>query len=456
MSTITVTNPATGEAIATYERHGEADVDAALERAHAGFQTLWAAGYDSRAARLVKAAEILEAEKEDHARLMVSEMGKPITQARAEIEKCAAACRFYAENGEAFLADEALDAPEKGRCFIRRVPIGPVFAVMPWNFPFWQVFRFAAPNLMAGNPGILKHSSNTPGSALAIEDVLKRAGFEDGAFQTLLIGSDLSSKVIADERVRGVTLTGSEGAGSKVAEQAGKAILPSVMELGGSDPFIVMPSADLDEAAKIGVKARVQNNGQSCIAAKRFIVHEQVYEAYRDKFVAHMKALKVGDPMQDDTDIGPLADMAAADTLMDQVAATADGGAVSPLPPKRLEGAFVRPGVMEAIPKGTPGYDDEMFGPVALFFSARDLDAAIGIANDHRYGLGASFWSRDAGEIEAAVTRISAGSTYVNQMVASDPRLPFGGAKKSGYGRELARDGIVAFTNPKTIAITGV
>ncbi|MEQ8434854.1 MAG: NAD-dependent succinate-semialdehyde dehydrogenase [Oceanicaulis sp.] len=456
MSTITVTNPATGEAIATYERHGEADVDAALERAFAGFQTLWAAGYDSRAARLVKAAGILEAEKEDHARLMVSEMGKPITQARAEIDKCAAACRFYAENGEAFLADEALDAPEKGRCFIRRVPIGPVFAVMPWNFPFWQVFRFAAPNLMAGNPGILKHSSNTPGSALAIEDVLKRAGFEDGAFQTLLIGSELSSKVIADERVRGVTLTGSEGAGSKVAEQAGKAILPSVMELGGSDPFIVMPSADLDEAAKIGVKARVQNNGQSCIAAKRFIVHEQVYEAYREKFVAHMKALKVGDPMEDDTDIGPLADLAAADTLMDQVAATADGGADSPLPPKRLEGAFVRPGVMEAIPKGTPGYEDEMFGPVALFFSARDLDAAIGVANDHRYGLGASFWSRDEGEIDAAVTRISAGSTYVNQMVASDPRLPFGGAKKSGYGRELARDGIVAFTNPKTIAITGV
>jgi len=456
MSQITVINPATGETVATYDRHGEADVDAALERAFAGFQTLWRAGFDSRAARLMKAAELLEAEKEDHARLMVTEMGKPITQARAEIDKCAWACRFYAENGEAFLADEALDAEEKGRCFIRRIPIGPVFAVMPWNFPFWQVFRFAAPNLMAGNPGILKHSSNTPGCALAIEDVLKRAGFEDGAWTSLLIGSDLSSKVIADDRVRGVTLTGSEGAGSKVAGQAGKAILPSVMELGGSDPFIVMPSADIDEAAKIGVKARVQNNGQSCIAAKRFIIHEQVYEEYRDTFVAHMKALKVGDPMADDTDVGPLADTDAADKLMDQVAATADGGADSPLPPERLKGAFVKPGVLEAIPKGTPGYDDELFGPVALFFSARDLNAAVGIANDHRYGLGASFWSRDEGEIEHAASTIEAGSTYVNQMVASDPRLPFGGVKKSGYGRELARDGMLEFTNAKTVAITGI
>ncbi|MGJ3233103.1 MAG: NAD-dependent succinate-semialdehyde dehydrogenase [Oceanicaulis sp.] len=456
MGQITVTNPATGEQIAEYDKHGEGDVEAALEAAFEGFQTLWRAGFDSRARRLLKAAELLDAEKDDHAKLMVTEMGKPIAQARAEIDKCALACRFYAENGEAFLADEKLDAPEKGRCFIRRLPLGPIFAVMPWNFPFWQVFRFAAPNLMAGNPGILKHSSNTPGCALAIEDVLKRAGFEDGAWSSLLIGSDLSSKVIADSRVRGVTLTGSEGAGSKVAEQAGKAILPSVMELGGSDPFIVMPSADLDEAAKIGVKARVQNNGQSCIAAKRFIVHEQVYEQYRDKFVEHMKALKVGDPMDDDTDVGPLADTKAADTLMDQVAATADGGADSPLPPKRGEHAFVHPGVLEAIPKGTPGYDDEMFGPVALFFSARDLNAAVGIANDHRYGLGASFWSRDEQEIEHAASTIEAGSTYVNQMVASDPRLPFGGVKKSGYGRELARDGMLEFTNAKTVAVTGI
>ena len=456
MSQITVTNPATGETVATYDRHTEHDVDAALDAAFNGFQTLWHAGFDSRAARLMKAAEILEADKDKLARLAVAEMGKPISQARAEIEKCAWACRFYAENGEAFLADEKLDAEEKGRCFIRRIPLGPIFAVMPWNFPFWQVFRFAAPNLMAGNPGILKHSSNTPGCALAIEDVLKRAGFEDGAWSSLLIGSDLSSKIIADERVRGVTLTGSEGAGSKVAEQAGKAILPSVMELGGSDPFIVMPSADLDEAAKIGVKARVQNNGQSCIAAKRFIVHEQVYEAFRDKFVEHMKALKVGDPMEDDTDVGPLADTDAAEKLMDQVAETTKGGATAALAPERGEHAFVTPGVLEAISKGTPGYEDEMFGPVALFFSARDLNAAVGIANDHRYGLGASFWSRDEQEIEHAASTIEAGSTYVNQMVASDPRLPFGGVKKSGYGRELARDGMIEFTNAKTVAITGV
>lgn len=456
MSRITVTNPATGETVADYDRHTESEVDAALDAAFAGFQTLRRSGFDSRAARLMKAAELLEAEKEDHARLMVVEMGKPVSQARAEIEKCARVCRFYAENGAAFLADEPLEAGEKGRCFIRRLPLGPVFAVMPWNFPFWQVFRFAAPNLMAGNPGILKHSSNTPGCSLAIEDVLKRAGFEDGAWSSLLVGSDLSSKIIADSRVRGVTLTGSEGAGSRVAEQAGKAILPSVMELGGSDPFIVMPSADLDEAAKTGVKARVQNNGQSCIAAKRFIVHEQVYEEFRDRFIEQMKTLKVGDPMDEDTDVGPLADAGAAETLMDQVEATMKGGASSPLAPRRAEHAFVHPGVLEAVPRGTPGYDDEMFGPVALFFSARDLDAAVGIANDHRYGLGASFWSRDEGEIDHAASTIEAGSTYVNQMVASDPRLPFGGVKKSGYGRELARDGMLAFTNAKTVAVTGV
>ncbi len=456
MGRITVTNPATGEQIAEYDKHGEADVDAALGAAFQGFQTLWHAGFESRARRLLKAAEILEAEAEDHAKLMVAEMGKPISQARAEIEKCAWVCRFYAENGEAFLADEKVEAEEKGRCFIRRLPLGPVFAVMPWNFPFWQVFRFAAPNLMAGNPGVLKHSSNTPGCALAIEDILKRAGFEDGAWSSLLIGSDLSSKIIEDSRVRGVTLTGSEGAGSKVAEQAGKAILPSVMELGGSDPFLVMPSADLDEAAKIGVKARVQNNGQSCIAAKRFIVHEQVYEQYREKFIEHMKALKVGDPMDADTDVGPLVETDAAEKLMNQVEETTKAGAQSPLAPERGEGAWFTPGVLEAIPKETPGYDDELFGPVALFFSARDLNAAVGIANDHRYGLGASFWSRDEREIEHAASTIEAGSTYVNQMVASDPRLPFGGVKKSGYGRELARDGMLEFTNAKTVAVTGV
>ncbi|MEQ8406458.1 MAG: NAD-dependent succinate-semialdehyde dehydrogenase [Oceanicaulis sp.] len=456
MGKITVTNPATGEQAGEYDRHTEGDVDAALEAAFEGFQTLWRAGFDNRAQRLMKAAEILDADKETLARLAVTEMGKPISQARAEIDKCASACRFYAEHGEGFLADEPLEAEEKGRCFIRRLPLGPVFAVMPWNFPFWQVFRFAAPNLMAGNPGILKHSSNTPGCALAIEDVLKRAGFEDGAWSSLLIGSDLSSKIIEDSRVRGVTLTGSEGAGAKVAEQAGKAILPSVMELGGSDPFIVLPSADLDEAAKIGVKARVQNNGQSCIAAKRFIVHEQVYEEYRDKFIEQMKALTVGDPMDEDTDVGPLVEVEAAEKLMGQVEETVKAGAKETLTPERGEGAWVKPGVLEAIPKGTPGYEDEMFGPVALFFSARDLNAAVGIANDHRYGLGASVWSRDAGEIEHAASTIEAGSTYVNQMVASDPRLPFGGVKKSGYGRELARDGIHAFTNAKTVAITGI
>ncbi|XBQ15261.1 MAG: NAD-dependent succinate-semialdehyde dehydrogenase [Oceanicaulis sp.] len=456
MSTITVINPATGETAGEYERHDEAKVEAALETAFEAFAKLRHDDFEDRADKLRRCADILEEDKDRLARLAVTEMGKPISQAKAEIDKCAWACRYYADHGARFLADESLQAEEKGRCFIRRVPIGPVFAIMPWNFPFWQVFRFAAPNLMAGNPGLLKHSSNTPGCALAIEDVIARAGFQDGAFQSLLIGSDLSSKVIADNRVRGVTLTGSEGAGAKVAEQAGKALLPSVMELGGSDPFIVMPSADLDEAAKVGVKARVQNNGQSCIAAKRFIVHEQVYEAYREKFVEQMKALKVGDPMDEDTDVGPLVEEKAAQTLMDQVVATVDAGADTVMPPERGEGAFVRPGILEAIPKGSPGYTEELFGPVALFFSARDLDAAIGIANDHRYGLGASFWSTDRAEIEVAATRIEAGSTYVNQMVASDPRLPFGGVKKSGYGRELSHLAMEEFTNAKTIAITGV
>ncbi|PWE17668.1 NADP-dependent succinic semialdehyde dehydrogenase [Marinicauda salina] len=451
--TIRSINPATGEELETFEAHDEAEIDSALARAERAIRRLGEYGLDGRAERLIRAADILESEAEAFGRMMTAEMGKPLAQAKAEAEKCAWACRHYAETGADMLADEPIEAGDKGRAFVRRLPLGPIFAIMPWNFPFWQVFRFAAPNLMAGNPGVLKHASNVPRCALAIEQVLHRAGFEAGCFQSLLIGSDLAGDVIADDRIRGVTLTGSEKAGAAVARQAGAAIKPTVLELGGSDAFIVMPSADLDEAVETGVAARIQNNGQSCIAAKRFIVHEDVYTEFRDRFVAALEAKIVGDPMHADTDIGPLVDETAAETLMGQVDDTVKAGGKAVLAPEKGRLSFVTPGVLEQIPPASPGYREELFGPVALMFKAADLDAAIRLANDHAYGLGSSLWSSDEAEIEAAASRLEAGSTYVNQMVASDPRLPFGGVKKSGYGRELAREGLFAFTNAKTIAI---
>lgn len=446
-------NPATGEVWATHDAHDDTDVENALERATAAVGTLHRLTVSGRAERLRRAADILENEADEFAALMTREMGKPIAQARAEAEKCAWVCRFYADNAADFLKDQPIEAGEKGRCRVRYVPLGPILAIMPWNFPFWQVFRFAAPNLMAGNPGILKHASNVPGCARAIEDLLLRAGFETGSFRSLLIDSGKAGEIIADGRIKGVTLTGSEGAGRAVGRQAGEAIKPCVLELGGSDAFIVMPSADLDEAVKTGVKARIQNNGQSCIAAKRFIVHADIYETYRDRFVEELKNQTVGDPMDEDTDIGPLVDEDAARGLDKQVRDTLEAGATEALKGRKGDGAIFSPGVLEDIPKDSPGYREELFGPVALFFKVDDLDQAIHLANDHKYGLGSSFWSNDETQITEACNRIEAGSTYVNQMVASDPRLPFGGVKASGFGRELAREGILEFVNRKTIAV---
>lgn len=446
-------NPATGEVFRTFDGHDDTDVENALERATAAVGTLHRLGFEGRAQRMRRAAEILESEADDLAALMTQEMGKPVAQAKAEAEKCAWVCRYYADNAADFLKDEPKGAQEKGKSFVRYIPLGPVFAIMPWNFPFWQVFRFAAPNLMAGNPGLLKHSSNVPGCAKAIENIFLRAGFETGSFRSLLVDSAKAGEIIADARVKGVTLTGSEGAGRAVGKQAGAALKPHVLELGGSDAFVVMPSADLDEAVKTGVFARIQNNGQSCIAAKRFIVHADIYEDFRDRFVEELERKRVGDPMEEDTDIGPLVDEAAARGLHEQVRKTIDAGAREVLKGRKGEGAWFSPGVLEDIPEDSPGYREELFGPVALFFRVSDLDAAINLANDHKYGLGSSFWSTDEDEITEAVNRIEAGSTYVNQMVASDPRLPFGGVKASGHGRELAREGILEFVNRKTVAV---
>lgn len=449
-------NPYSGDIVFEAETHGQAAIEAALTRAKGAVQKLKAMGLTARLDALRQAADLLDDERDAIAELMTREMGKPIKQARAEVEKCAWVCRYYADEAPDMLKPTPINAPEKGECSLYHLPIGPVFAVMPWNFPFWQVFRFAAPNLAVGNPGLLKHASAVPGSALKIADVLTRAGFPEGAFQTLLIGSDKTETIITDDRIRGVTLTGSEGAGSAVASLAGKAIKPSVMELGGSDAFVVMPSADLDKAVDTAVTARTQNNGQSCIAAKRFIIHQDIYDAFTAKFVQSMKELRVGDPMDESTDIGPLSSKDAADEVYELVEETIRGGASVLFEPQRRDHAFLTPGVLADIPRGTPGFDSEIFAPVALMFKAEDLDHAIAIANNHPYGLGSSFWSRDKDEIETACTELEAGSTYVNQMVASDPRLPFGGVKKSGYGRELAREGLLAFTNPKTIAITGL
>ncbi len=453
--TLKSVNPATGETIAEYEEHSDTEIDAALARAEAAFAAVSIRDFAGRAEKMRAAADILDAEADSFAALMTSEMGKTIASARAEAKKCATACRYYADNAEAFLADEAMTS-DHARAFVRNLPMGPVLAVMPWNFPFWQVVRFAAPALMAGNVGLLKHASNVTGSALALEDLFRRAGFEDG-FQTLKIGSKRVEGVIRDSRVKAVTITGSEGAGSKVAEAAGSSIKKTVLELGGSDAFVVMPSADLDKAVETGVTARMINNGQSCIAAKRFIIHDDIYDEYRDRYVERLKALKVGDPMAEDTDIGPLVSARAREDLHAQVWDSVEDGAVRSFGAEPIEGpgAYYQPGILENIPVSAPAYKDELFGPVAIFFRAATFRRAIEIANDHRYGLGSAIWTNDAAEIEAAADGLEAGCTFVNAMVASDPRLPFGGVKKSGYGRELARDGILEFVNRKTVAVAG-
>ena len=449
-------DPATGRVLASFEEIGDEELESRLALSRRAFESWRSTGFDLRAVLMLRAAEFLESAKRDLGRLMTLEMGKPIGAAVAEAEKCAWVCRYYAENAASQLADEEV-ATQAKRSWIAFRPLGPVLAIMPWNFPFWQVFRFAAPALMAGNVGLLKHASNVPRCALAIEDVFRQAGFPEGVFQTLMVGSARVAAIIADPRIRAVTLTGSETAGRAVAAAAGANIRKTVLELGGSDPFIVMPSADLDAAVRTAVRARTLNNGQSCIAAKRFIVARPIADAFEERFVAGMSALNVGDPMDEATDVGPLATPAILNELDAQVRATVAAGARVLLggSPLQRAGNFYPPTVITDIPRGSPAWAEELFGPVASVFRADDLEDAIRIANDTPFGLGAAAWTRDADEQERLIRGIEAGAVFINGMVASDPRLPFGGVKNSGYGRELATPGIREFVNIQTVWVGG-
>ncbi len=451
---IATINPATGETVRTFQPLGEAELEARLAAAAEAYRRHRATGFAERARLMFRAAEILEAEKERFGRLMVTEMGKPLKAGMEEAAKSAWGCRYYAEHAERFLADEVVET-SAARSWVRYQPIGPVLAIMPWNFPFWQVFRFAAPALMAGNVGLLKHASNVPQCALAIEEIFRRAGFAEGVFQTLLIEAGQVKRVIEDPRVAAVTLTGSTGAGGQVAGAAGNAIKKTVLELGGSDPFIVLPSADLQVAVRTAVRARVINNGQSCIAAKRFIVHEAVADEFERLFVEGMEALVVGDPLDPGVDLGPLATESQVRTIHQQVQQTVAAGARLLTGGRTLErpGYYYAPTVLTGITEDSPAYRDEVFGPVAMLFRVRELDEAIRIANDVPFGLGASAWTRDEEERNRLVDELEAGLVFINAMVASDPRLPFGGVKQSGYGRELGPFGIREFVNTKTVWI---
>jgi succinate-semialdehyde dehydrogenase/glutarate-semialdehyde dehydrogenase len=449
---IATINPATGETARTFEPLTEAELDAKLARAFAAYTEHRKASFASRAEKMRAAADIFESDADSFARLMTLEMGKPLAQAKAEAEKCATACRYYAEHAEKFLADEPMPDAE-GRGYVRYEPLGPVLAIMPWNFPFWQVVRFIAPALMAGNVGLLKHAGNVPQCGLALEDIFRRAGFAEGCFQNLLIEIDAVARVIEDERVVAVTLTGSVGAGRAVAAAAGKAIKRTVLELGGSDPFVVMPSAPLASTVEQAVKARVQNNGQSCIAAKRFIVHREIYEKFAGLFVEAFGKLRVGDPMLPQTEVGPLAQARAVETLEGQVRAGVKAGAKVLVGGKRIPGPgfFYEPTVLAEIPRRGKFAQEELFGPVAMLFRAGDLDEAIAIANESPFGLGASIWTQDAEEQERGIRELQAGQVFVNGIVASQPGLPFGGIKLSGYGRELGAVGIREFCNAKSV-----
>ncbi len=450
---IATINPATGELLKSFEPLSAAQIEAKLQLASETFPAFRRLPFAARAAMMNRAAEILEADKEELGRLMTTEMGKTFRSAVDEAVKCAWACRYYAENAEKYLADEDVPTNAK-RSYVKYQPVGVVLAIMPWNFPFWQVFRFIAPGLMAGSVGLLKHASNVPQCALKVEEILRRAGFPEGAFQTLLIGAKQVDAVLSDSRVAAATLTGSEGAGIEVGVSAAKRIKKVVLELGGSDPFIVMPSADVDLAADTAVKARVINNGQSCIAAKRFIVAESIAGKFESAFVAKMRALKIGDPMDAATELGPLSTGDAVKTLQADVDATIRAGAKVLTGGKSIDGPgwFYAPTVLTNIPKDSPGYKEELFGPVACIFRVKDVDEAIRVANDSRFGLGASVWTNDPAERERFADEIESGMVFVNKMVVSDPRMPFGGVKWSGHGRELGgAHGIREFTNIKTI-----
>ena len=450
---IATINPTTGETLKTFEPLTDAEISVKLERGQQAFEQYRKTSMKQRSEWLQTTAEILEKQKEEFGKLMTLEMGKPIKGAIKEVEKCALVCRYYAEHAAKFLADVPVST-DASHSFVRYQPLGLILAVMPWNFPFWQVFRFAAPALMAGNVGLLKHSSNVPQCALAIEEIIQRSGFPTGVFQTLLVGADKVAGLIADERVKAATLTGSEPAGMSLAAAAGKQIKKTVLELGGSDPFIVLESADLEAAVTTAVTARMLNNGQSCIAAKRFIVAEAIAEKFEKQLVEKFEALSVGDPMNPETDLGPLATPDILKDLDYQVKESVNKGAkllTGGQPLSDRPGNFYAPTILTDIPPGSPAELEEFFGPVALLFRVADIDAAITLANATPFGLGASAWTTDELERDRLISEIEAGAVFINAMVQSDPRLPFGGIKRSGYGRELSSQGIHEFVNVKTV-----
>ena len=448
-------NPATGEKLKDFPAFDDNEIEKRLQRADKAFRNYRHTTFTERAEMLHAVSDLLFEEKQKFAELITLEMGKLFRDSVAEIEKCARGCQFYAENGERFLEQEPAQT-DAAESYVEYQPLGPVLAIMPWNFPFWQVFRFAAPALIAGNVGLLKHASNVPQCALAIENVLCRAGFEEGVFQTLLIEPEQVEKLIVDPRVKAVTVTGSEKAGAAVASAAAREIKKAVLELGGSDAFIVMPSADLAGAVSTAVKARTINTGQSCIAAKRFIIADEIYERFLEQFVDRMRALKIGDPMDPQTELGPLATEQILQGVHDQVQKTIAAGAKLLTGGNRIHGPgfFYEPTVLVDIPKQSPAYREEVFGPVAAVFRVGDAHAAVKLANDTTFGLGSSAWTKDHEEQKLFASELDSGMVFINAMVASDPRLPFGGVKRSGFGRELGAAGIREFTNTKTIWIS--
>ncbi|MEL6438519.1 MAG: NAD-dependent succinate-semialdehyde dehydrogenase [Cyanobacteria bacterium J06621_8] len=452
---IATTNPATGEVLKTFTPLTAAEIETKLALAQETFEQYRQTDFSQRSQWLLTAAAILEQDQLIFARLMTTEMGKTLVSAIAEVEKCAKVCRFYADQAPKFLANVEIPS-DASKSYIAYQPLGIILAVMPWNFPFWQVFRFAAPALMAGNVGILKHASNVPQCALAIESIFNQAGFPPGAFQTLLIGASQVKSIITDERVKAATLTGSEPAGAALASAAGQEIKKVVLELGGSDPFIVLPSANLEDAVNTAVKARMLNNGQSCIAAKRLIIAESIAEEFQRQLIIRFKALKIGDPLLPDTDLGPLATEGIRAELDQQVQTAVQEGSkiiIGGSPIAGGEGNYYPPTILTDIPVDSATAQTEFFGPVALLFTVKDLDQAIALANQIPFGLGASAWTNDAQQAQRLIDEIEAGAVFINGMVKSDPRLPFGGIKRSGYGRELSREGILEFVNIKTVWI---
>jgi succinate-semialdehyde dehydrogenase/glutarate-semialdehyde dehydrogenase len=447
------TNPATGEALEPVADTTEEEIDAALDNATDTFEEWRETPIGERQQLLGNAADVLRENKGEYAELMTREMGKPLSAAVSEVEKCAWACEYYEERADEFLQDETIGTDPETKTYVSYEPLGPVLAVMPWNFPMWQVFRFLAPNLTAGNVGLLKHASNVPGTAQAIEDVLREAGYPEGVFQSLIIHSDPIEDIIRDDRLKGVTLTGSEGAGRAVAETAGSEIKKSVLELGGNDPFVVLDDADIETAAGVAAGARNQNNGQSCIAAKRFIVHKDVYDEFTEQFIEEMDSYTVGNPMDEDTDMGPQAREDLMEDLHDQVQRTIEAGATCELggEPLDRDGFYYPPTVLTDVPHDSASANEEVFGPSAAVFEVANEQEAIDLANDIDYGLGASVWTENLDRGERVAHEFEAGMTYVNQLVKSDPRIPFGGVKDSGYGREISRHGIREFTNKKTV-----